>query len=470
MKADTCDLDLEGAVQWEGAPAPRPASRARRALGPPSTTWTVGRKVGDAGRYEVGAVLGRGGVGIVYSLYDHILKRRIAGKLPLHPMESAAREALEAEARVTAQLSHPNVVRAYDYVLADDQPCLLLEQIDAPTLQTVLAAGRMSCQRALHVVIQLVQALEHAHSRGVSHLDVKPGNIFIGRSGHIKLFDFGVGCRLTMGCDSAAESFVVGTPGYMAPEQWAFEAVDGRADIWAVGMLLHELLHGHTANWSAFSTASSSRTRWEASGLPPSLRRVFAGTLAMDPSDRVAHVGELLEPLRQAVVEVCEADSGRLSADERLVAAAGSLLSLGCALSARSVPVLRQITALPEASVRRAWEGLARRGVVGAVATSHWNTGECLMQGCFSALHKDQRRALSMRAARLHRGPYVPLPLRAAREETASDYYGAETESHRPHISSKSARRASSPAGSPGRTFCQRSLRSPSKQQAGHRG
>src|SRR5690606_12282755 len=153
MKADTCDLDLEGAVQWEGAPAPRPASRARRALGPPSTTWTVGRKVGDAGRYEVGAVLGRGGVGIVYSLYDHILKRRIAGKLPLLLPESAACEAFQAKAPVTAHPHHYNVLLAYDYVLADVQPCLLLEQIDAPTLQTVLAAGRMSCQRALHVVI-----------------------------------------------------------------------------------------------------------------------------------------------------------------------------------------------------------------------------------------------------------------------------------------------------------------------------
>src|SRR5690606_30380746 len=180
-------------------------------------TWTPGQRFGDGGRFELGSLLGRGGAGIVYSVYDHRLRRRVAAKLSLHPPDPSAPDPLEAEARVTGQLHHPNIVQVYDCVTWDGNSCVLMEQVTAPTLQTLVTEDKLTLQQTLHVLVQVVDALHHAHSRGILHLDIKPSNLFITRLGQVKLFDFGVGARLAMGYDQAHESFVVGTPGYMAP-------------------------------------------------------------------------------------------------------------------------------------------------------------------------------------------------------------------------------------------------------------
>src|SRR5690606_23423146 len=170
----------------------------------------------------------------------------------------------------------------------------------------------------------------------------------------------------------AHESFVVGTPGYMAPEQWAFESLDARADVWAVGMLLHEVIFGHTAAKVPLGYSSlRCRTRWDTTGFSPSLRHIFAATLTMNPLDRAPQVTDLAIPLRQAAVELCEHQFGKLSPDERLVAAACSLLSLRSELTKRSLSTLKRITELSELAVERAWDGLVRRTIIAAGDAPH---------------------------------------------------------------------------------------------------
>ena len=387
------------------------------------TTWKPGLRLGELGRYELGPLLGKGGAGIVYSVYDHRLRRPLAAKLSVHAPDPSVSDPLQAEARVMAQLSHPNIVRVHDCILIKGNSCLLMERINAPTLQALVAENKLSLPQALHVVVQVVGALDHMHSHGILHLDVKPSNLFITRWGQVKLFDFGVGARLAMGCDHALESFVVGTPGYMAPEQWAFESLDARADVWAVGILLHEVLFGRCqAKNRNNGSPLPYRPRGDAQNYPPSLKRIFSATLAVDPSERVVHVTDLLVPLRQAALELCEYQFGRLSGAERRLAAACSLVTLRHELTHHCLPVLKHATELSDAAVHRAWEGLIRRGVIEAGDAPHWGTGDALMQACFASLPEQERAAMATRLTAAQPGHPPPV------NRTASAPFHAESD------------------------------------------
>jgi serine/threonine protein kinase len=196
---------------------------------------------------EIESVLGRGGMGVVYLAKQKTLERRVALKL-LAPERTedpvfAARFATEAQA--LARLHHPHIVTVYDFGRAGGYYYLLMEYVDGLSLRQVQQTGRLAAAEALAIVPQICEALQYAHEQGVVHRDIKPENILMDRQGRVKVADFGL-ARLAASASEAEEADVVmGTPGYMAPEQRTHpERVDHRADIYALGAVFYEMLTG----------------------------------------------------------------------------------------------------------------------------------------------------------------------------------------------------------------------------------
>src|SRR5690606_10401336 len=197
--------------------------------------------------YRIVRDIGRGGMGIVYLAEDTRLGRRVA--LKALPPDVAAnpelRQRLRREARAAATISHPTIATVYALEEIDDHLFIVSEYVDGETVRHALARGPMAPARALGVVIQTARALGAAHDAGVVHRDLKPENVLLTAAGDIKVVDFGIahleGSDATRLTRAGA---MLGTPAYMAPEQLLGHDVDGRADIYAFGVLLNELLTG----------------------------------------------------------------------------------------------------------------------------------------------------------------------------------------------------------------------------------
>ncbi len=210
---------------------------------PPPTRWErllhAGARVG---RFELVRELGRGGFGVVYEALDEELGRRVAFKA-IRPGERArdprSEELLRREATAVAQLQHANIVTLFDVGRSDAGPYLIFELLRGETLAQRLARGRLPSQEALRTALAVARALVHAHANGVLHRDLKPSNVFLTADGGVKVLDFGL--SHVFGAGGPPRS---GTPGYMAPEQRRGEAEDPRTDVYAVGLLLAEMVSG----------------------------------------------------------------------------------------------------------------------------------------------------------------------------------------------------------------------------------
>lgn len=212
---------------------------------------------GRVGQYEIRAPLGAGGMGEVYRAHDSKLNRDVAIKVLsadfAHDPERLGR--LEREAKVLASLNHPNIGAIYGF--EDSSAALIMELVEGPTLAELIAKGPVAVDEALPIARQICDALEFAHERGVVHRDLKPANIKITADGTVKLLDFGLAKALgsdlatqevssspTLTAMATKAGFILGTAAYMAPEQAKGRAVDRRADIWAFGCVLYEMLTG----------------------------------------------------------------------------------------------------------------------------------------------------------------------------------------------------------------------------------
>ena len=254
--------------------------------------------------------LGRGGMGEVFLARDTQLGRRVALKVVRargRPLGEADLERLLQEARTTARFSHPNIVTIHAVGRHRGCPYLALEHIEGETL--LLRAARQTSSfgvaEVLRMGVAVADALAEAHRHGVSHRDLKPANIMLGQDGRLKVLDFGL-ARVTRSEEGGepAQREHVGTPAYMAPEQWQARQADGAADVWALGVILFELLSG--------------RRPWDASGpdqqrdlvttidapavdqfreMPPALSRLVARCLRRDPARR-PDAGDLAQELR----------------------------------------------------------------------------------------------------------------------------------------------------------------------------
>jgi serine/threonine-protein kinase len=201
------------------------------------------------GRYRLGGEIGRGAMGAVYRARDPQLQRDVAVKLISlayatghgDPQEAAARFAREA--RVAARVQHPNVVAVYDFGEEADQLYLVMELVEGETLSQRLARGDFpGTTAALDLVAQTADALAAAHRAGVIHRDIKPANLLLPAAGPVKVSDFGVAKAVGESTELTRTGMMVGSPAYMAPEQVQGQELDGRSDLFSLGVVLYELL------------------------------------------------------------------------------------------------------------------------------------------------------------------------------------------------------------------------------------
>ena len=287
----------------------RPLLDGAETAGPPGAL--AGRELGP---YRVLALLGTGGMGEVYRAHDTRLGRDVALKTlpPAFAGDPASREERLArfrrEARILASLNHPNIAAIYGLEELPDLDCLVLELVEGDTLR-----GPLPVPAVLHLARQVAEALDAAHQHGIIHRDLKPANLKVTPEGRVKVLDFGIAKALP----EAAPSSVVaggasgtlggraaGTPGYMSPEQARGEDVDQRADIWAYGCLLYELLAGRRAfegeSLSEIIAAVLEREpdwRLLRGETPPELVDLLRRCLEKDRVHRPARMAEVLEAL-----------------------------------------------------------------------------------------------------------------------------------------------------------------------------
>jgi serine/threonine protein kinase len=253
------------------------------------------------GRYEIGSELGRGAMGVVYRARDPRIDRTVAIKtvslLGLEPdAEQEYRERFVIEARAAGRLSHPRIVTIFD--VAEDPytltPYIVMEYVSGRSLEEVLCTenGTLPLDTALQVTQELAEALDYAHAQGIVHRDVKPSNIIMAEDGHPKIADFGI-AKLNAP-DLPQTGRTLGTPAYMSPEQLKGDPVDGRSDLFSLGVVLYQLLTRHrpfqgnstrTISFKVVNRDPVPATALNAE-LCPELGHVIARAIAKDPSQR----------------------------------------------------------------------------------------------------------------------------------------------------------------------------------------
>lgn len=272
----------------------------------------------DSGRYRIGRLLGRGGLGEVYLAHDITLDRDVAIKF-LNPGKLAGgetRRALLREARAAAGLDHPFICGIHEASETDDgRAFIVMQHVEGETLAAVLEHGPLPVRDALTLCASVAEALAAAHRRGVVHCDLKPGNIMITPSGQPKIVDFGIakvaralpaegeGSTIT---DTTGVPALAGTPGYMSPEQLQGQAVDGRSDLFALGLVLYECLTGRRAFRGATPVKTAADILHVHPPPPSSLRpglndahdELCRRLLAKDPADRFQSADEVVGAIR----------------------------------------------------------------------------------------------------------------------------------------------------------------------------
>src|SRR5436190_5404209 len=259
------------------------------------------------GRYEILSQLGAGGMGEVYRARDARLGRDVAVKvLPSSFSSDSDRlRRFEQEARAAGVLNHPNILAIYDVGTHDGSPYVVSELLEGETLRNRLG-GTSSSRKSVEYAIQIAQGLAAAHEKGIVHRDLKPENLFITRDGRVKILDFGI-AKLTGVGDGSAEKtiaptmepgttpgMVLGTIGYMSPEQVRGLSADHRTDIFSFGAILYEMLTGrrafagatHADTMTAILTADPVDLSEPGRDVPPALDRLVRHCLEKAPDER----------------------------------------------------------------------------------------------------------------------------------------------------------------------------------------
>jgi YVTN family beta-propeller protein len=254
--------------------------------------------------YRLEALIGRGGMGVVYRAHDPRLKRDVALKLlaPAYAADERFRERFLSETERAASLEHPNVIPIHDAGEVDGQLYLVMRLADGGDLKTLLAAEKKLEPRDAVVICEHVaSALDAAHESGLVHRDVKPSNVLRDRRGHVYLADFGLSRRLSEQAPGFDAGLSLGTPAYVAPEQIEGSDADGRADQYSLACLLHECLTGRPPFARASEAAVLFAHLEEPPSAPPGLEHVMAKALAKDPNERYATCGAFVDDARVAL-------------------------------------------------------------------------------------------------------------------------------------------------------------------------
>lgn len=280
------------------------------------------------GPYVLGEKLGAGGMGVVFRARDDRLGRDVAIKVLPEAFRSPERQRrFVTEARAAAALSHTNVLAVYDVSTDAEQPYLVTELLDGQSLADVVEKGPLPTRRALALVAQAARGLAAAHERGIVHRDLKPSNLFVTRDGTVKVLDFGLAKLATEDASTTSETVtsdrakdpstgegtVLGTVGYMSPEQVQGKAADARSDIFALGCVLYELLSGKRAFFGPTAIDTSHAVlRGDPAPLPAhvpqAVARLCARCLQKEPAERFQSARDLAFAL-----DALEGDSGTSS-------------------------------------------------------------------------------------------------------------------------------------------------------------
>ena len=269
------------------------------------------------GPYRITGVLGRGGMGVVYCAEDERLGRKIALKTLGELRSEELRERLWREARVAASLNHPGICQVYGVEEREDELWVAMEFLEGEGLDARLGRERPGIEEAVSITLDVLEPLGFLHERGLVHRDLKPSNIFLTEVG-TKLLDFGLARAVAVSEDMqlTQAGAILGTPHYMAPEQWRAEDVGPRSDLFSCGAILYEMLSGKFAfpgsnAIDVFHACAHER--------PPPLSgtlgieaidRVIRSAIAKDPDERPASAAEMAEALREAMERVRMLESG----------------------------------------------------------------------------------------------------------------------------------------------------------------
>ena len=271
---------------------------------------TVGSRLGH---YNVTALIGEGGMGQVYRATDTQLGRDVALKI-LPDAFAADPDRLarfQREAQVLASLNHPNIAQIHGIEKSADTQALVLELVEGPTLADRIAKGPIPLDEALPIAKQIAEALEAAHEAGVIHRDLKPANIKVREDGTVKVLDFGLAKALdaspqgdpsqspTLTAAATQMGVIMGTAAYMSPEQARGKPVDKRADIWAFGAVIYEMLAGKRAFLGedvsdTMAAVLRAEADWDAlpTEIPARLTQTVRRCLSKDPHQRIRDIGD----------------------------------------------------------------------------------------------------------------------------------------------------------------------------------
>ncbi len=284
---------------------PEKPSTGTQTLGVPAHKLSLGSLF--AGRYQIIEELGRGGMGKLYRALDLKLQEEVALKI-IKPEIASNRETIERfsnELKLARGISHKNVGRMYELMEAEGTHYIIMEYIAGQDLKGLIRqSGRLTIETAISIARQVGEGLAEAHRLGVVHRDLKPSNILIDRDGRAKILDFGL-ARSSRAKGITVEGMIIGTLGYMSPEQVEGKAIDARSDIFSFGCVLYEMLTGK----SAFDRETTAQTiaavlhedppRVSESGIeiPDELQRIISRCLEKDPDRRLSSMNEVVSLL-----------------------------------------------------------------------------------------------------------------------------------------------------------------------------
>jgi serine/threonine protein kinase len=265
-------------------------------------------------KYQIQEEIGRGGMGVIYKALHTSLNRPVAIKV-LHPQygaDGAFLKRFQREARAMARLDHENIIRVFDVEENQGTYYIVMEFFPGRNLkQLILEKGKLSPLESLSIALQTSEALSYAHSHGIIHRDIKPGNILIDSLGRVKIADLGVAAATDeISVTSAGE--ILGTPAYMSPEQAKGEHLDGRSDLYSLGMVLYEMLTGATLFEGISRTSIIGRLMYEKEeftlsfppDVPPSLQELVRYLLKKQPQDRIPDANHLIDQIKRIAQEM----------------------------------------------------------------------------------------------------------------------------------------------------------------------
>ena len=330
------------------------------------------------GPYRITAPLGEGGMAAVYKAYQPSVDRDVAIKvLPQHfAKDQQFVQRFEREAKVLAKLQHPNILPVHDYGQSNGYTYIVMPLIEGGDLSELMHSKKLPVAEIERIVSQVGDALDYAHAQGVVHRDIKPSNILMDQRGNCLLTDFGL-AKIVAGASEklTATGFVVGTPSYMAPEQGLGEQADSRSDIYALGVILYELMTGQVP-FQAETPIAVVMKHIHDPLLPPrevqtniseAAERVILKALAKEPQDRFATAGEMVTALQAAL--------NNTDLPPAVLPNEGELTHISEIKSLKKPSVAKKKESVPATSNSMIWwavAGLAAIILVGLLGTGSW--------------------------------------------------------------------------------------------------